>query len=335
MKKFIVRPSAILLSLAFTTSVFASDMQPDYQKLVNQAYQLYKNDKSGTVASYIPELATYSPNLYAITLVTVDGKVYSAGDTKAKFPLESLAKVFTLALALQQSGNDTVLNKIGASATGLPFNSVLGVELQANHTGNGLVNAGAISAVSLIKAKNSAEKWQLIANNLDAYAGGDKLEFNNAVYKSEMATNQHNQGIARLLQSYGRLYDNVEDSIDVYTRECSVDVSTEQLAQMAAVLANYGKSPLTQQQLLSHELLKPLLAEMTTAGMYDASGNWLYKVGLPAKSGVAGGVIAIAPGKFAIAAYSPPLDNNGNSVRGQEAIRYIANQAKASLFEKY
>lgn len=303
----------------------------DYQTLVDQAYNKYKFDRSGKVADYIPALAKYSPELYGIALITVDGKVYTAGNVNAKFPLESLSKVFALSLALQQSDSEEVLQKLGSDATGLPFNSVTAVEQQPNRTGNALVNAGAMATVSYIQAKDAETKWQLILNNLNDYANS-KLVLNNEVYKSEMATNQHNQAIAKLLQSYDHFYGDVDEAVDLYTRECSVDASTLELARMGVVLANNGKSPFNGKQLLKSNLVPNLLSEMSTAGMYDTSGSWMYSVGLPAKSGVGGGIVAVAPGKYAIAVYSPPLDVHGNSIRAQEAIKYIANATNANIF---
>ncbi|MDQ5921742.1 MAG: glutaminase [Pseudomonadota bacterium] len=326
MKKLLISLTIILSIIAHFS--FAND---DYQPILNQAYQKYKSDNKGKVASYIPSLAKYSPQLYGIVLATADGKIYTVGNTQAKFPLESLSKIFALSLSLKQDGPNEILDKIGADATGLPFNSVTAVEQSTNHIGNALVNAGAMATVSLIKADNGNNKWDLIMNNLNDYADS-KLEINQDVYQSEMATNQHNQAIAKLLQSYGHFYGDTNEAVDLYTRECSVDVSTVELAKMGAVLANSGKSPFNNKQLLDSKLVPYLLAEMTTAGMYDTSGTWLYLVGLPAKSGVSGGIVAIAPGKFAVAVYSPPLDNSGNSVRGQETIRYIANQTNSNIF---
>lgn len=325
MKKLILTSVIVLkISCAYATT-------PDYQKIVDNAYDRYKIDNDGKVADYIPELANYNANLFAITLITVDGKIYSAGNTESKFPLESISKIFALSLALQQSGADEVLQKIGSEATGLPFNSIVAIEQQPTKTGNGLVNAGAIATVSLIKAKNMEDKWNLILNNLNEYADA-KLTLNKNVYQSEMKTNQHNQAIAKLLNSHKSFYGNVNETLDVYTRECSVDISTIELAKMASVLANNGKSIFNNKQLLDTKLVPKLLAQMTTAGMYDNSGTWLYNVGIPAKSGVSGGIIAVVPGKYAIAAYSPPLDSYGNSVRAQKVIRYVANETNANIF---
>lgn len=320
-----------LVTLCAMSSVSFAASTTNYQSIIDAAYSKYRLDNSGKNADYIPALARVNSNYYAIALVTVDGKVYRAGDSKVKFPLESLAKVFALSLAMQQSGGTEVLDKLGANATGLPFNSVLAVELQPNHIGNALVNAGAMATVSMIKGDNSKDRWDAISSNLNTYAG-TTLSVNDVVYKSETDTNQHNQAIAKLLESYGKFYSNTADAVDLYTRECSVDVTTVELAKMGSVLANHGKSPFTNKQILDPTLVPSVLSVMATAGMYDTSGDWLYKVGLPAKSGVGGGILAIAPGKFAIAVFSPPLDHAGNSVRGQEAIQYIANELHANVF---
>jgi len=316
---------AFLISIS---TVFA--VEPDYQAIIDQAYDNYHYDNRGENANYIPALAQVNPNYFAIALITVDGKIYTAGATKVKFPLESISKVFNLALVLQQFGNIEVLKKLGANATGLPFNSILAVKLQPNHIGNPFVNAGAMATVSMIKG-NANQKWTTISNNLNTYAG-TTLEVNQVIDKSENETNQHNHAIAKLLEAYGKFYSDTSMAVDLYTKACSVDVTVTDLAKMGVVLANHGKSPYTHKQILQVNYVSNVLAVMATAGLYDTSGNWLYKVGLPAKSGVGGGILAIVPGKFAIAAFSPPLDETGNSVRGQEAVQYIANQLKANIF---
>ncbi|MDR0217767.1 MAG: glutaminase A [Enterobacteriaceae bacterium] len=302
-----------------------------YSELVQKAYKQFKDDKRGDVADYIPALAKYSPDNYAIAIATVDGKIYTAGDKNKLFPLESLTKVFTLALAMNQQGPEKTLDKLGANATGLPFNSGLAVELRNERPQNPLVNAGAISSVSLIDAKNADDRWQQVMSNMEAFAD-NKLSVNDEVYRSELETNQHNQALAYLMLSYGRMYSNPAEAVDIYTRQCSVEASTIDLAKMGAVLANGGKSPYTGNQLVAEENVPKVLAEMAVAGLYDGSGKWLYNVGIPAKSGVGGGMFAVVPGKYAIAVYSPPLDKEGNSIRAQEAIEYIANETQANLF---
>ncbi len=321
---------SVLVSLVlFSMTVSANAV--DYDALIKQAHQQYKTSNEGKVADYIPALAAYSPDNFAIAIVTADGKIYATGDSDKTFLLESLSKVFTLALVMEQHGSDEVLAKLGANATGLPFNSALAVELNPGSPQNPLVNAGAISAVSLVKAKNKTERWHRILTNLNAYADAS-LTVNEPVFASEMATNQHNQALAQLMLSYNVFYGDPREAVEIYTRECSVDVNVIQLAKMGAVLANGGKSPFNGKQLLNAKYVPHVLAEMAIAGLYDASGKWLYTTGVPAKSGVGGGMVAVVPGKFAIAVYSPPLDKAGNSVRGQKVIRHIADATQASLF---
>lgn len=320
----------IIASLYFNAPVLAQPA-PDYAALIEQAHQKFKSNADGKVADYIPALATYSPANFAITLATVDGKIYQTGDVKKAFPMESLSKVFTLALAMEQHGPHVVLEKLGANATGLPFNSGLAVELTKGAPENPLVNAGAISTVSLIDAKDKTDRWNKILNNLNAWADAT-LTVNEPVFTSEMETNQHNQALAALMASYGSLYGDTDEAVEIYTRQCSVDVTVEQLAKMGAVLANNGKSPFNGKQLLNARYVPQVLAEMAIAGLYDGSGKWLYTVGIPAKSGVGGGMVAVVPGQYAIAVYSPPLDEAGNSVRAQQTIHYVADATQANLF---
>ncbi|EAA7245460.1 glutaminase A [Salmonella enterica subsp. salamae] len=318
------------VSVLFSGASLAQDA-PDYASIIEQAHQKYKSNHDGKVADYIPALATYSPNNFAITLATVDGKIYQVGDVKKAFPMESLSKVFTLALAMEQHGPQDVLDKLGANATGQTFNSGLAVELTKGAPENPLVNAGAMSTVSLIAAKDKADCWNKILNNLNAWADAS-LAVNEPVFKSEMATNQHNQALAMLMNSYNSFYGDTQEAVEIYTRQCSVDITVEQLAKMGAVLANGGKSPFNGRQLLNASYVPQVLAEMAIAGLYDGSGKWLYTVGVPAKSGVGGGMVAVVPGRYAIAVYSPPLDEAGNSVRAQQTIEYVADATQANLF---
>lgn len=330
MNKTIIGVSLFSFSLLFCATSFAQTT-PDYAKLIEQAHQKYKSNNDGKVADYIPALASYSPNNFAITVATVDGKIYQVGDVNKPFPMESLSKVFTMALAMEQHGPQVVLDKLGANATGMPFNSGLAVELTKGAPENPLVNAGAMSTVSLIEAKDKTDRWNKILNNLNVWADA-KLTVNEPVFKSEMETNQHNQALAKLMESYSSFYGNTEEAVEIYTRQCSVDITVEQLAKMGAVLANKGKSPFNGKQLLNERYVPQVLAEMAIAGLYDGSGKWLYSVGIPAKSGVGGGMVAVVPGKYAIAVYSPPLDEAGNSVRAQRTIEYVADATQANVF---
>ncbi|NDO82505.1 glutaminase [Citrobacter sp. NCU1] len=322
--------SVFSASLLCSAAVWAQPA-PDYAQIIEQAHQKYKNNNDGKVADYIPALATYSPKFYGIAIATVDGKIYKVGDVSKPFPMESLSKVFTMALAMEQHGTQVVLDKLGANATGLPFNSGLAVELTKGAPENPLVNAGAMSTVSLIEAKDKTDRWNKILNYMNDWADA-KLVVNQPVFKSEMDTNQHNQALAKLMESYNSFYGNTDEAVEIYTRQCSVDLNVEQLAKMGAVLANKGKSPFNGKQLLSEKYVPQVLAEMAIAGLYDGSGKWLYTVGIPAKSGVGGGMVAVVPGEYAIAVYSPPLDQAGNSVRAQKTIEDVAHATKANLF---
>ncbi|EBP9773698.1 glutaminase A [Salmonella enterica] len=330
MNKTIIGVSLFSFSVLFSATTFAQTT-PDYAALIEQAHQKFKSNHDGKVADYIPALATYSPKNFAITIATVDGKIYQVGDVNKPFPMESLSKVFTMALAMEQHGPQVVLDKLGANATGMPFNSGLAVELTKGAPENPLVNAGAMSTVSLIEAKDKTDRWNKILNNLNVWADAT-LTVNEPVFKSEMETNQHNQALAKLMESYNSFYGNTEEAVEIYTRQCSVDITVEQLAKMGAVLANKGKSPFNGRQLLNEKYVPQVLAEMAIAGLYDGSGKWLYTVGIPAKSGVSGGMVAVVPGEYAIAVYSPPLDEAGNSVRAQKTIEYVADATKANIF---
>ncbi|MGI3450509.1 glutaminase A [Citrobacter arsenatis] len=330
MTKTLLGVSIFSFSVLFSATTLAQTT-PDYAKLIDQAHQKYKSNNDGKVADYIPALATYSPNNFAITIATVDGKIYQVGDVNKPFPMESLSKVFTMALAMEQHGPQVVLDKLGANATGMPFNSGLAIELTKGAPENPLVNAGAMSAVSLIEAKDKTDRWNKILDNLNVWADA-KLTVNEPVFKSEMETNQHNQALAKLMESYNSFYGNTDEAVEIYTRQCSVDITVEQLAKMGAVLANKGKSPFNGKQLLNEKYVPQVLAEMAIAGLYDGSGKWLYTVGIPAKSGVGGGMVAVVPGEYAIAVYSPPLDEAGNSVRAQKTIEYVAEATQANVF---
>ena len=330
MTKNLLGVSIFSFSVLFSATTLAQTT-PDYAKLIDQAHQKYKSNHDGKVADYIPALATYSPKNFAITIATVDGKIYQVGDVNKPFPMESLSKVFTMALAMEQHGPQVVLDKLGANATGMPFNSGLAVELTKGAPENPLVNAGAMSTVSLIEAKDKTDRWNKILDNLNVWADAT-LTVNEPVFKSEMETNQHNQALAKLMESYNSFYGNTDEAVEIYTRQCSVDITVEQLAKMGAVLANKGKSPFNGKQLLNEKYVPQVLAEMAIAGLYDGSGKWLYTVGIPAKSGVGGGMVAVVPGEYAIAVYSPPLDEAGNSVRAQKTIEYVAEATKANVF---
>lgn len=324
----------LCFSIVLHGQVERSPVAPAYEKVQNimeEAYEQFLSDNSGAPADYIPELAKVEPDLYGISIVTVDGVVFNIGDTDHTFSIQSISKVYTLAMVMEELGEDAILEKLGTEPTGMPFNSVLAIEFQPSRVGNPLVNAGAIATASLLQGANEKEKWLKILDFYSACAG-EKLEIMQDVYESEAATNDRNQAIARLLAAYGKMYNDPAESVDLYTRQCSVGINSKQLAAMGATLAAGGVNPFTGQRVFGDEHVPQLLSVMLSCGMYDYSGTWSFRTGLPAKSGVGGGIVAIVPGKGAIAAFSPRLDKAGNSIRAQKAIAYISEQLDLNIF---
>jgi glutaminase len=313
---------------ALAVSVTTLGAQANVQAAVDAAYQKYRSLKEGKNADYIPALAKVDPNLFGIAVVTPDGKVYTAGDIKTEVSIQSISKVFTMAQVIQEQGPDAIANRIGVDATGARFNSIIAIEGVRTVVGTGapemnpLVNPGAISATSMVTGKTSDEVWKKIIG-FHNDAAGRSLNVLQDVYKSESDTNQRNQAIGALMFAYGYIKTDWHQAVDLYTRQCSIGVNARDLATMAATLAFGGKNPVTGKQVMDANKVPGVLAVMATAGLYDDSGKWLYRTGLPAKSGVGGGIIAVSPGKYGIAVISPPLDDAGNSVRAQRAIADI------------
>lgn len=302
----------------------------DFQRVVDAAYAKYKDLKDGKNADYIPILTETPSDLFGVVIVTKDGKVYSAGDIDYKFSIQSVSKVFTAALVMAQQGPQVLKEKVGVEPTGMAFNSKLALAVYEDSV-NPLVNAGAIAAVSLVQATSEQERWNQISQNLSDFAG-QPLTVLEKVYESEYTTAFGNRGIANLLYNWGRLYSEPEEALRVYTRQCSVGVSAKDLGVMGATLANGGVNPITKKQVMPAKHVPELLAVMATAGFYDESGDWMYTAGLPAKTGVGGGIVAVVPGRFAIAAFSPRLNEAGNSVRSLNAIRDIAGELGVGVF---
>lgn len=299
------------------------------------AYQKFKGVKDGSNADYIPVLAEVPSELFGIAICTAEGKMYTIGDFDYKFSIQSMSKVFSLAQAIEDHGAAAIVDKVGVEPTGQVFNSIIAVEMKKGKESpfeiNPFVNPGAIATTSLVKGADSAEKWNRILAIHRAFAG-DTLGIEEVVYKSEAATNQRNRAIAALLYAYDRLYFDADLSTDIYTRQCAISVNTRDLATMAATLANGGTNPITKNAVVKPQTAAHVLSVMATCGLYDGAGTWLYKTALPAKSGVGGGIIAIVPGKFGIAAFSPRLDAAGNSIRAQMAIEDIINVLKVNPY---
>jgi glutaminase len=320
----------VAAAVAAAGLTLAAQTAPNPQAAVDAAYKQFQNLKEGKNADYIPALAKVDPNLFGIALVTVDGKVFTAGDVKTEVSIQSISKVFTMAQVIQEQGLEAIEKTIGVDATGARFNSIIAVEGVRTVVGTGapemnpLVNPGAISATGMVRGTTADQVWgKIIGFHNDA--AGRTLSVLQDVYKSESDTNQRNQAIGALMLAYGYIKSNWQQAVDLYTRQCSIGVNARDLATMAATLAAGGRNPVTNKVVMDAAKVPGVLAVMATAGLYDDSGKWLYRTGLPAKSGVGGGLIAVSPGKFGIAVVAPPLDDAGNSVKGQRAITAISN----------
>jgi glutaminase len=328
--------SASLPALAKTDQSTGQASRDSYQRSLARAYASFKNNAEGKNADYIPALAKVDPQLFGIALVTVDGAVYEIGSSRHEFSIQSVSKIFTLARAIELLGADVVEKRIGVNATGMAFNSITAIELNKEGAPamNPLVNPGAIATVDALPAVDAATKWNTIIGTYSAFAAR-RLGLNQEVYKSESETNTRNRAIGTLLQAYEVVKGDVSTALDIYTRQCSVSVSARDLAIMGATLANGGTNPLTSQKVVDADTAERVLAVMATAGLYETTGQWMYEVSIPAKSGVGGGIVAVVPGRFAIGTFAPPLDKAGNSVKGQRAIQAIVEDVGASVFASF
>jgi glutaminase len=326
--KTIAAVVGFLAALAVAAPSAPAQTPAQIDSAVKAAYGKYKDLKEGKNADYIPALAKVDPKIYGIAVVTTDGKVYTAGDVKSEVSIQSISKVFTMAKVIEEQGRDSIVKRIGVDPTGMRFNSIVAVEFAQKVLGgpeiNPLVNPGAITATSMVKGANRGAIWNSLLSYYSDLAGRP-LKVNQEVFKSESDTNQRNQAIGYLMYAYEFIKTDPMRATDIYTEQCSVNANAKDLATMAATLANGGKNPVTGKQLVKVENVPGILAVMAMAGLYDNSGKWLYATGLPAKSGVGGGLIAVSPGRFGIAAVSPPLDDAGNSVRAQKAITDVSN----------
>lgn len=314
-----------------TISTGSLPAAPRVRSAVAEAFERCRGVDDGELAGYIPALATARRELFGLCVVGTDGATWGAGDVAHRFTIQSIAKPFVFALVCQAHGGRRTRECIGVNSTGLPFDSVIAIELRAERTVNPLVNAGAIATTSLAPGDTPEAKWRFIHAGLSRFAGRT-LELDEEVYRCEAATNDRNHAMARLLASHGRMYCDPGAAVDIYTRQCALEVSVEDLAVMGATLADGGVNPRTGERVIDADRCQRVLAVLATAGMYEQSGDWLYEVGLPAKSGVSGGIVSVAPGKAGLATFSPPLDDAGNSVRGQLATRHLAEQLGLNLF---
>ncbi|MGL4411366.1 MAG: glutaminase A [Bacteroidales bacterium] len=304
----------------------------EFESVMMEAYNLYKDNSDGVNASYIPYLENVPRELFGISITFTDGRTIEIGDTNYEFGIESISKVLTAILAMRQAGDQAILDKIGADATGLPFNSIMALLVESQTPSTPLVNAGAISACSMIHPiGNSEEKWSAITQNMEELCGSP-LKLIEDLYRSESETNYNNRSITWLLKNLGRIYDDPEMALDLYTKQCSLGVTTHQLATCASTIANQGVNPVNDTFIFDAHLATKIISLIATFGFYEKSGEWIFTTGLPVKTGVGGGIMGVLPGVFGIAAFAPPIDSSGNSVKAQLAIRYIMNKLDLHIY---
>lgn len=301
------------------------------QSILDELHLKYKSLGNGKVASYIPELAKVDPNLFSICVVTVDGQVYQVGDYDQLFTIQSISKVFVHGLALEDHGRDYVLTKVGVEPTGDAFNAIV-LDERSKRPYNPMVNAGAIATTSLIKGCGPTERLNRMLEMFRRYIGRD-IFIDISVFMSERTTGHRNRAMAHLMLNFGMIDEKIDEALDLYFQQCSLLVNCHDLALMAATLANQGVNPITKEQALKTTYVKDILSVMYTCGMYNFAGEWVYKVGLPAKSGVCGGIIVVVPNQMGIGVFSPPLDPNGNSVRGIKVCEELSQKLGLHLFE--
>ena len=301
------------------------------QALLDQAHDRFRSDDSGEPASHYPALAAVPRDLFGLAIAGVDGRIHTSGDADHPFTIMSVAKPFVLALVCDTIGVEAVKAKIGVDSTGLAFDSIMAIELHADRLSNPMVNTGALAATSLIPGATAGSKWDVIRDGLSRFAGRE-LEVDDEIYRSASASNQRNRGLAEFLRAYDRLYFDAIETVDLYTRQSSLAVTARDLAVMGATLADGGVNPLTGLRVVEADTCTHVLAIMATAGLYQASGDWLVDVGLPGKSGVGGGIVAVAPGKGGLGTFAPPLDRAGNSVRGRLAATFLSRSLGLNLF---
>jgi glutaminase len=305
--------------------------QGSLAQVVTTAYEKFKDNTEGAPADYIPELAKVPAELFGVAIVTAAGETYVAGDVDYAFTIQSVSKPFTAALVMQEQGTSSIREKVGVEPTGQPFNSILATQVIPAVSVNPLVNSGAIATVSLVEAESASDRFAQILGFFERLSAS-KLSVIEDVYASEAATNQRNRAHAYILSVSDRIYSDPMEAVDVYTRQCSIGVTARQLAVMGATLANAGVNPVSKQRVLDAGVVPKVLAVMMMAGFYNESGKWAFSAGKPAKTGVGGGIVAVAPGKLAVVGFSPRVNTAGNSVRAALAIEYISEQLGLNVF---
>lgn len=299
--------------------------------LVAEAHERFKSNTEGANSQVYPALARVPSKLFGICVVGTNGNVYAVGDADYEFTIMSVSKPFIFALVCQALGVEDVRQKIGVNATGRAFNSLEGIERGPGGQTNPMVNSGAIATTSLVPGDSFEAKWKFIREGLSRFAGRT-LPLNEEVYISASETNSRNQSIARMLQSFGRIYIEPAEAVDLYTKQCALNVSARDLASMGATLGDGGVNPITKERVVDASVCHYALAVMATAGLYETSGDWLFDIGLPGKSGIGGGIVTVSPGKGGLGTFAAPLDSAGNSVKGQLVAKFLSQRLGMDLF---
>ncbi|MFG1360593.1 glutaminase A [Xanthobacter pseudotagetidis] len=303
----------------------------EVERLVRRAHARFKDNAEGENSKVYPALERVPRDLFGICVAGTSGRIYAAGDIEHEFSIMSVSKPFIFALVCGVIGPTEARAKLGANATGRAFNSLAAIEAMPGGITNPMVNPGAIATTSLVPGATGEEKWAFIHGGLSRFAGR-ALPLNEEVYASAIATNFRNRAISRMLQSVGAIYSDPDEATELYTRQCSLNVSARDLAVMGATLADGGVNPVTRERVVEPDVCHYALAVMATAGLYETSGDWLYEIGLPGKSGIGGGIVTVSPGKGGLGTFAPPLDAAGNSVKGQLAARYLSQHLGMDLF---
>ncbi len=302
------------------------------QTFLESLHQKYQPLKSGKLASYIPQLTKANPDWFAIAIVTADGRVFEVGNSTENFTIQSISKVFVYGMALEDCGREALLEKVGVEPTGDPFDSVIRLDENSKRPDNPMVNAGAIATTSLIKGNEPGDRLNRMLEMFRNYINRDVF-IDVSVFVSEKATGHRNRALANLLLNFGIIEHNVEEILDLYFQQCSLVVNCQDLAMMAATLANRGIHPFTKQQVIKPDYVRDIISVMYTCGMYNYAGEWAYRVGIPAKSGVSGGIIGVIPERAGIAVFSPLIDERGNSIRGLKVFEDLSQEFGLHLLD--
>lgn len=303
----------------------------EVQSHLNHAWQTWRENTDGALSDVYPAMARMPGHLFGIAVAGTSGRVYEVGDTGREFTIMSVSKPFVFALVCQSIGPQEARARLGANATGQAFNSLAAIEESADGRTNPMVNPGAIMTTGLVPGKTPADQWEAIHRGLSAFAGRT-LELDDETLASARATNFRNRGAAWMLHGLGHLAGDPLEAVDLYTRQCSLAVNARDLAVMGATLAGGGMNPVTGERVVDPMVCHYTLAVMATAGLYETSGDWLYEIGLPGKSGIGGGIVTVSPGKGGLGTFAPLLDNAGNSIKGQLAARYLSRALGLDLF---